>query len=118
MDETQELLETALDVLRALQRMSDGRGRTYCATCKQPECLPDYCQHGAVVLGLAAALENKDRAAVRVLEAAADELESALQAAASELTQKQEAVARALHALRPDDDDDEEEDEEEGAVIE
>lgn len=44
-----ELLEAALEVLRPLQRMRDGRGNTYCATCKQPDaCHPD-CKHGAVI---------------------------------------------------------------------
>lgn len=45
----EDLLEAALDVLRPLQRMSDGRGNTYCATCKQPDRCARDCKHGAVL---------------------------------------------------------------------
>lgn len=44
-----DLLEAALEVLRPLQHMSDGRGGVHCATCKQADQCSTDCPHGAVI---------------------------------------------------------------------
>jgi hypothetical protein len=44
-----DLLQAALEVLRPLQHMSDGRGNIYCATCKQADQCSNDCPHGAVI---------------------------------------------------------------------